>query len=201
MTQTPTTQVTQPPTSWPPRSVPPPARRLPTAAPTLTCSAGSSTRARGQDLRDFLLARLFTPLGIGNPQWQRCPLGYSLGATGLQLRTEEIARLGRTLLHRGRFKDQQLIPAEYADAMISDHVPTGQHLATGATEPHPENSRYGRHAWLCERDAAWRMDGMYGQFSVILPRQHACVTVTSHYERPTTDILDAIWSDIVPALG
>ena len=34
----------------------------------------------GRDLRDFLLPRLFAPLGIRNPQWLRCPLGFSLGA-------------------------------------------------------------------------------------------------------------------------
>jgi hypothetical protein len=44
------------------------------------------------------------------------------------------------------------------------------------------------------------MDGIYGQFSIVLPRQQACVTITAHYRGPTTDILDAIWSAIVPAL-
>jgi hypothetical protein len=34
----------------------------------------------------------------------------------------------------------------------------------------------------------------------VLPRQQACVTITAHYRGPTTDILDAIWSAIVPAL-
>lgn len=36
----------------------------------------------GLDLRDFLLPRLFAPLGIRNPQWLRCPLGFPLGAIG-----------------------------------------------------------------------------------------------------------------------
>jgi CubicO group peptidase (beta-lactamase class C family) len=154
----------------------------------------------GQDLRDFLLPRLFTPLGINNPQWLRCPLGYSLGAVGLHLRTEEIARLGWTLLDDGRYGGQQLVPAEYVADMIADSVPTGGHVATGAAAPHPDNAQYGRHVWLCARDDAWRMDGIYGQFSIVLPRQHACVTTTAHYRGPTTDILDAIWSAIVPAL-
>jgi hypothetical protein len=35
---------------------------------------------------------------------------------------------------------------------------------------------------------------------VILPQQQACVTVTAHYQGPTTDILDAIWSEVVPAI-
>ena len=43
------------------------------------------------------------------------------------------------------------------------------------------------------------MDGIYGQFSIVLPHQRACITITSHYQGPTTDILDAIWSEIVPA--
>jgi CubicO group peptidase (beta-lactamase class C family) len=154
----------------------------------------------GQDLRDFLVPRLFAPLGIRNPQWLRCPRGYSLGAVGLQLRTEELARLGCTLLAQGRYRDRQIVPAGYVAAMVADSVLTNDHVATGASAPHPDNARYGRHIWLCDRDDAWRLDGIYGQFSIVLPHHHACVTVTAHYSGPTTDILDAIWSDIVPAL-
>jgi hypothetical protein len=44
------------------------------------------------------------------------------------------------------------------------------------------------------------MDGIYGQFSIMLPRHRACVTVTAQYEGPTTDILDAVWAQLVPYL-
>ena len=154
----------------------------------------------GQDVRDFLQSRLFVPLDIEEPHWQRCPLGFSLGATGLSLRTEEVARLGRTLLHRGAWQGQQLIPVDYTATLITEPVDTLGHLATRASGPHPENARYGKHVWLCARNDAWRMDGIYGQFSVIFPQQHACITVTSHYLGPTTDILDAIWSEILPTV-
>ncbi|HEX8510464.1 MAG TPA: serine hydrolase [Propionibacteriaceae bacterium] len=154
-----------------------------------------------QDVRDFLQSRLFAPLGIEEPAWQRCPRGFSLGATGLSLRTGEVARLGRTLLDHGGWQGQQLIPVDYVTSLISHPVDTLGHLATRAAGPHPENARYGRHVWLCVRDDAWRMDGIYGQFSVVLPLQRACITVTGHYRGPTTDILDAIWSEIVPSLA
>jgi CubicO group peptidase (beta-lactamase class C family) len=155
----------------------------------------------GSDLRDYLLARLFQPLGINNPQWLRCPRGFSLGAVGLQLRTSELARVGQLLRDDGRWLDQQVVPAEYIDTMTVDAVPTGGHIASRAVAPHPDNARYGRHVWLCARDSAWRMDGIYGQFSIVLPNHQACVTVTAQYEGPTTDILDAVWSDIVQALS
>jgi len=146
----------------------------------------------GMDMRDYLMPRLFAPLGIGNPQWQRCPLGYSMGAVGLLLRTEEISRLGVTLLQGGRWKDRQLVPADYVDLMHRQTTATGR--------DQPDNKTYGLHCWICARDEAWRMDGIYGQFSIIFPTRPACMTVTAHYEKPTTDILDAIWSELVPYL-
>ncbi|MFB6725037.1 serine hydrolase domain-containing protein [Kribbella sp. NPDC056345] len=147
--------------------------------------------ASGEDLREFLMPRLFGPLGIGNPQWFRCPLGFPLGAMGLHLRTDEIARLGETLLYDGNFRGQQLVPADYVQLMRSELTPTGRP---------GDNASYGLHCWSCTRDDAWRMDGIYGQFSIMLPHQRACVTVTAHYEKPTTDILDAIWTELIPFL-
>jgi CubicO group peptidase (beta-lactamase class C family) len=147
----------------------------------------------GLDLRGFLLPRLFRPLGIGNPQWLRCPLGFPLGAMGLQLRTEEVARLGETLLHGGSYRGQQLVPADYVDLMRTEITPTDR-------TDDPEKAAYGLHCWPCARDDAWRMDGLYGQFSIMLPHQQSCMTVTAHYEKSTTDILDAIWTELVPYL-
>jgi CubicO group peptidase (beta-lactamase class C family) len=147
----------------------------------------------GSDLRDYLVPRLFDPLGIANPQWHRCPLGYSLGAVGLHLRTEEMSRLGQVLLDGGAHRGAQLVPADFVALMQSWTTPTGR--------DDPDNAAYGLHCWPCSRDHAWRMDGIRGQFVIMLPRQRAVVAVTADYDGPTTDILDAIWQDLVPALG
>jgi len=147
----------------------------------------------GLDLRDFLLPRLFGPLGIRNPQWLRCPLGFPLGAVGLHLRTSEIARIAQLLLHEGIHDGQRLVPVEYIARMTAETTQTG--LAE------PDNQTYGLHVWMCSRDRAWRMDGLYGQFGIMLPDHQTCVSVTAHYLGPTTDILDAVWEHIVPALA
>jgi CubicO group peptidase (beta-lactamase class C family) len=147
----------------------------------------------GVDLRDFLVPRLFGPLGIRNPQWHRCPLGFSLGAIGLQLRTPEITRIAQLLLHEGTHDGHRLVPGDYIARMTADTTDTGR--------AEPDNRTYGLHVWLCARDGAWRMDGIYGQFGIVLPRHHACVSVTAHYLGPTTQILDCVWEHIVPALA
>jgi len=149
--------------------------------------------ASGQDLRDFLLPRLFGPLEIRNPQWLRCPLGFPLGAIGLQLRTSEIARIAQLLLHGGIHEGERLVTSDYIARMISETTETGR--------AEPDNGTYGLHVWLCNRDQAWRMDGIYGQFGIVLPENNACISVTAHYGGPTTDILDAVWERIVPALA
>ena len=149
----------------------------------------------GQDLRDFLVPRLFDPLRIRNPQWMRCPQGFSLGAIGLHLRTSQFARLGRLLLLEGRWEDSQLVPADFVEEMRNDVIDNE------AFSPDPEGQAgYGYHVWRCTTDDAWRADGKYGQFSVVLPRRQAVVTITSHNEGIANDILRAVWEEILPVL-
>jgi CubicO group peptidase (beta-lactamase class C family) len=148
-----------------------------------------------QSLRDYLLPRLFEPLGIVNPQWFSDREGHTWGATGLHLRTREVARIGRLLLQRGQWEGEQLVPAEWIDAM---HAPASW-VPTGELEP--ENTQYGFGVWRCTPEGAWRADGAYGQFAVVLPEQRAVVTITSHHEGgPTQEILRAVWRDLLPLL-
>ncbi len=146
----------------------------------------------GEDLRDYLVPRLFHPLGLRNVQWHRCPLGFPIGATGVFLRTEEVGRLAELLLGEGTFRGRRVVPAGHVRAMREE--------TTDTARAEPDNRTYGLGAWRCARDDAWRMDGIYGQLGVVLPTLGACVSVTAQYEGPTTDILDAVWAEIVPHL-
>ncbi|GAA4746720.1 serine hydrolase domain-containing protein [Amnibacterium soli] len=122
------------------------------------------------DVRDWLLPRLFEPLGIDDPQWHRCPLGFIVGGTGLQLRTGELARIGDLLLDRGRLGDRRLVSADFIDAMHADWVETGREAPM---------ERYGIATWADPGDA-WRFEGRYGQFVVV--HGDAVVTITGHEE-------------------
>ncbi|WP_439689158.1 serine hydrolase domain-containing protein [Curtobacterium sp. SP.BCp] len=124
------------------------------------------------DVRDWLLPRLFDPLGIDNPQWHRCPLGFVVGGSGLELRTSELARIGRLLRDRGSFAGQQLVSASWVDGMHAGWV------EAGTDGPF---TRYGLAVWDGP-GPAWRLDGRYGQYVVVDQDRDAVVTVTAHEE-------------------
>ncbi|HEV7183032.1 MAG TPA: serine hydrolase [Leifsonia sp.] len=123
------------------------------------------------DVRDWLVPRLFEPLGIDNPQWLRCPLGFILGGTGLELRTDELARIADVLLDRGKWKGRELVSSAWVDSMHASWVETGR--------PAPMD-RYGLATWAGPGDA-WRLEGRYGQFVVV--HGDSVVTITAHEEK------------------
>ena len=125
------------------------------------------------DVREWLVPRLFQPLGIHNPQWLRCPLGWIVAGSGLELRTEELARIGRLLRDGGRFGDERIVTESWIDRMRSGAVSTG---AAGLYRS------YGLAAWRGPRDG-WRLDGRYGQYVFIDDAADAVVTITAHEER------------------
>ncbi|MDL9977925.1 serine hydrolase domain-containing protein [Microbacterium sp. ASV49] len=130
------------------------------------------------DVRDWLLPRLFDPLGIHNPQWHRCPRGFIVGGSGLELRTEELARIGRVLRDRGEWRGQRIVDAAWVDAMHSDWVATGW----GG-----DSALYGLAVWSGPGDG-WRLDGFYGQYVYVDQARDAVVTITAH-EDPDYDRL------------
>lgn len=62
-------------------------------------------RISGENLCDFLRTRLFNPLKFQEVAWSICPQGYSMGATGLYIRTCDMAKLGVVYLNDGIYKD------------------------------------------------------------------------------------------------
>ncbi|WP_193105115.1 serine hydrolase [Brachybacterium sp. FME24] len=149
----------------------------------------------GQSMRDWLMPRLFEPLGIMNPQWHTTRDGHSWGATGLHLKSGQLARIGRLLLQRGEHEGRQLVPATWIDAMHADAA----WVATGDVEP--ESVHYGYGVWQCTPEGAWRADGAYGQLIIVLPAQQAVLTITSHLEgRGMAEIARAVWQELLPLL-
>jgi len=153
-------------------------------------------KVTGATLRDYLVPRLFTPLGIFNPQWHTCPGGHTLGATELFLTTEEFSLLGQVLLNGGTYKDKRIVSQEYLKIATTDIISN----ADCGFNDSESSAGYGYQLWKCTFEGAYRADGMYGQFCIVFPDKEAIITVTSHEENNANDILRAVYNDILPYL-
>ena len=122
------------------------------------------------DVRDWLVPRLFEPLGIDDPLWDRCPNGWIKAGEGLHLRTGELARIGRLIRDRGEWRGRRLVDARWIDAMHSDWI------ATGGS---PGYERYALSGWAGPGDA-WRLHGAYGQLLVFAGDAVVTVTADDH---------------------
>ena len=71
------------------------------------------SKKTGEKLDDFLWTRLFYPLGFREMAWSRCPLGYPMGATGLYIYTEDMAKLGELYLRGGVWNGQRILSEEW----------------------------------------------------------------------------------------
>jgi len=165
-----------------------------------TCSFLASamlTFATGCKVRDYLLDRLFRPLGITDPEWMESEDGYSLGATGLMLTTAEMALFGRFLLGRGNWEGRQLVSAAWLDAATRTQVPTHVEVSTWAGKKQDDyDLGYGYQFWTC-RHGAYRCDGKNGQFIIVIPSHNAVVAISSDEVR-MKPILWAVWDYIFP---
>lgn len=144
-------------------------------------AARALARATGANVRDYLLPRLFTPLGLHNPQWLRCPLGYPTAESDLLLRTAELGRFALLLVREGTWIDgRQLIPAGFVRRMATDVVD----CSTGPARPsgEPDDRSYGLGVWPY-RDGRYQLHGRYGQFAIIDPHRRAAVACTAHTNR------------------
>jgi CubicO group peptidase (beta-lactamase class C family) len=123
------------------------------------------------DVRDWLVPRLFEPLGIDAPDWERCPNGWIVAAAGLQLSNAELARLGRLIRDDGLWEGRRLVSARWPEAMRSEW---SRHDAEPAYE------RYSLAGWGGP-GAAWRLHGAYGQLLIFLGDAVVTITADDHF--------------------
>lgn len=76
------------------------------------------TKKTGEKLYDFLRKRLFNPLEYEETAWSCCPMGYSMGATGLYIRPGDIAKLGQLYLDKGLHKGQRIISENWCNMVL-----------------------------------------------------------------------------------
>ena len=151
------------------------------------------THLTGQTLLDYLRPRLFDPLGIENPTWETDPRGVNIGGSGLHIRTEDIARFGQLYLQKGMWQGKRLVPEKWIAAA------TKATSDNSNTQTNPDwTVGYGYQFWRCRHDA-YRADGAFGQYCIVMPEQDAVLAMISGV-RDMQVVLDKVWQHLLPAM-
>ncbi len=151
------------------------------------------TKLTGESLLDYLRPRLFDPLGIEDPTWETDPRGVNIGGSGLHIKTEDIARFGQMYLQKGTWQDARILP----EAWVTEA--TSAHSDNSNTQTNPDwTVGYCYQFWRCRHDA-YRADGAFGQFCIVMPEQDAVLAITSGLQ-DMQGVLDKVWEHLLPAM-
>lgn len=156
-------------------------------------------KVTGQDLLTYLQPRLFAPLGIVDPTWERSPQGICAGGWGLSITTEDIAKFGQLYLQEGKWQGEQLIAPEWVKEATAKQIANDLGKSDEERMTSDWAQGYGYQFWRC-RQEAYRGDGAFGQFCIVLPSQDAVVALTSGV-RDMQAVLQCVWSHLLPACG
>ncbi len=149
-------------------------------------------KVTGQTVHDYLMPRIFEPLGMGNPVWEKSSQGICLGGYGLSVRTEDIARFGLLYLNHGKWNGKQLVPAEWVT------VATARQASNGSDPDSDWEQGYGYQFWIT-RHGLYRGDGAFGQFCIVMPQQDAVVAITSG-TKDMAGVMNLVWDKILPGM-
>jgi CubicO group peptidase (beta-lactamase class C family) len=147
----------------------------------------------GQTLMEYLKPRLFDPLSIDGATWETCPRGINTGGFGLKIKTEDIAKFGQLYLQKGMWEGKCILPPEWIEKATTEQI------SNGAKDNSDWTQGYGFQFWRC-RHEAYRGDGAFGQYCIVLPRYDAVVAITSGVDDMQV-VLNLIWEHLLPAMS
>lgn len=154
-------------------------------------------KVTGQKIIDYLQPRLFEPLGITGIDWETDLGGVNTGGWGLRLKTEDIAKFAQLFLQKGNWNGKQILPEGWAEEASSAQIIQHPQYPQAKRDSSDWEQGYGYQMWRC-RHNAFRGDGAFGQYAIVIPEHDAVIAITSE----TPDMqgeLNLIWKILLPA--
>jgi CubicO group peptidase (beta-lactamase class C family) len=149
-------------------------------------------KVTGQKLLTYLKPRLLDPLNIVDATSESCPRGIHTGGFGMKVTTEDIAKFGQLYLQKGIWNGTRLLPEAWIEEATSKQISNGEVGENDWTQG------YGYQFW-CSQHGAYRGDGAFGQYCIVLPEQDAVIAITSGV-RNMQAVLNEVWSILLPAM-
>ena len=135
-------------------------------------------KVTGMNIRDYLMPRLFEPLGIEKPKWEMSPQGVCCGGWGLYLSSIDLSRFGECLLRGGVWEGRQLLPKAWLAKATAAQIDTANRTPAPTIE---WAQGYGYQFWRCTQNR-YRGDGMYGQLLIIDKARDMVIAVNAQLD-------------------
>jgi CubicO group peptidase (beta-lactamase class C family) len=154
-------------------------------------------KVTGQKIIDYLRPRLFDPLGISGMDWEENMLSVNTGGWGLRLKIEDMAKVGQLYLQKGNWNGNQILTTAWIEEASTEKIFRHPELPKSVKDTSDWEQGYGYQIWRC-RYHAYRADGAYGQYIIVLPDLDAVIAIQS--ETPDMqDELNMVWEYLLPA--
>lgn len=154
-------------------------------------------KVTGEKLIDYLKPRLFDPLGIQGMDWEINPMDINSGGWGLRVKTEDLAKFGQFYLQKGNWNGKQLLPKEWIEEATTIKILQSPEVPQEKRDLSDWLQGYCYKFWRC-RYGAFRGDGAFGQYIVMLPEQDAVIAITAE-SFDLQDELNLVWKYLLPA--
>jgi CubicO group peptidase (beta-lactamase class C family) len=154
-------------------------------------------KVTGQKTIDYLKPRLFDPLGIKGMDWETDTKGTNTGGWGLRLKTEDMAKFAELFLQKGKWNGQQLLPKGWAEEAGTMKIMQDPNAPPSKKDSSDWLQGYCFQMWRC-RHNAFRGDGAFGQFMIVMPDQDAALAITAETADMQEEI-NLVWDYLLPA--
>ena len=142
----------------------------------------------GMGTLDFAQSRLFEPLGISSVHWNLDSSGIPIGGWGLELTPRDMAKFGHLYLNHGVWDGQQVVPAEWVTASLTDRIKAGDELT------------YGYQWWLYPSSGHFAAVGLAAQLIYVSPELDIVVVFTAALD-DSSALFELIDDYVVSAAG
>jgi hypothetical protein len=109
-----------------------------------------------------------------------------------------MAKFGQLFLQKGLWNGKQILPAAWVDEASTAHIDQAPDAPEEVSKSNDWVQGYGYQMWRC-RHNAYRGDGAYGQYIIVMPDQDAVIAITS--ETPDMqNVMNLVWDILLPAM-
>ena len=154
-------------------------------------------KVTGQKVIDYLKPRLFDPLGITGMDWEMDMQGINTGGWGLRLKTEDTAKFAQLFLQKGKWNGKQILPAAWIEEASTKKILQSPDAPQSKRDSSDWLQGYCYQMWRC-RHNAFRGDGAFGQFMIVMPEQDAVLAITAESPDLQGEI-NLVWDYLLPA--